>query len=85
MQGNRRFSWSSLKELQGTLANMNIHIPLSEELDILGEPLTLGKTMIPNRIAIHPMEGCDGTPEGKPDDLTFRRYERFASGGAGLV
>jgi 2,4-dienoyl-CoA reductase-like NADH-dependent reductase (Old Yellow Enzyme family) len=31
------------------------------------------------------MEGCDGTPEGAPGDLTTRRYERIASGGSGLI
>jgi len=36
-------------------------------------------------MAIHPMEGCDGTLDGKPDELTWRRYERFARGGAKLI
>lgn len=31
------------------------------------------------------MEGCDGTPGGIPDELTLRRYERLAKGGAGLI
>ncbi|MBQ4322821.1 MAG: flavin oxidoreductase/NADH oxidase, partial [Clostridia bacterium] len=39
----------------------------------------------PNRIAIQPMEGCDATKEGEPDELTVRRYDRFAESGAGLV
>ena len=29
--------------------------------------------------------GCDGTPLGEPDSLTFRRYERFGQGGAKLI
>src|ERR1022692_1269679 len=36
-------------------------------------------------IAIHPMEGCDGDAEGRPSELTWRRYERFARGGAKLI
>ena len=36
-------------------------------------------------MAIHPMEGCDSTLDGRPDDLTYRRYERFARGGAKLI
>jgi len=36
-------------------------------------------------MAIHPMEGCDSTPDGRPDELTWRRYERFAAGGAKLI
>jgi NADPH-dependent glutamate synthase beta subunit-like oxidoreductase/2,4-dienoyl-CoA reductase-like NADH-dependent reductase (Old Yellow Enzyme family) len=31
------------------------------------------------------MEGCDGDSQGRPGKLTFRRYERFAAGGAGLL
>ncbi len=31
------------------------------------------------------MEGCDGDAEGRPGKLTFRRYERFTAGGAGLI
>src|SRR6185437_14889440 len=38
-----------------------------------------------NRLAIHPMEGCDGTLDGAPDELTFRRYVRFGAGGAKLI
>ena len=40
---------------------------------------------MPNRLAIQPMEGCDGTPDGSPGELTFRRYERFGAGGAKLI
>ncbi|MGB9620412.1 MAG: NADH:flavin oxidoreductase, partial [Armatimonadota bacterium] len=36
-------------------------------------------------MGIQPMEGCDGAPDGAPDELTFRRYRRFAAGGAGLL
>ncbi len=31
------------------------------------------------------MEGCDGTRDGTPGELTWRRYERFARGGAKLI
>ena len=31
------------------------------------------------------MEGCDGALDGGPDTLTFRRYSRFARGGAKLI
>jgi 2,4-dienoyl-CoA reductase-like NADH-dependent reductase (Old Yellow Enzyme family) len=31
------------------------------------------------------MEGCDGDAEGRPSELTWRRYERFARGGAKLI
>lgn len=40
---------------------------------------------IGNRFAIHPMEGWDGTRDGKPSDLTFRRWTRFGESGAKLI
>ena len=48
-------------------------------------PLTIGARTVGNRFAIHPMEGCDGTLEGAPDELTFRRWARFGAGGAKLL
>ncbi|HUP86484.1 MAG TPA: NADH:flavin oxidoreductase [Acidimicrobiales bacterium] len=35
--------------------------------------------------AILPMEGWDGTEDGKPTELVLRRWRRFGEGGAGLV
>lgn len=43
-----------------------------------------GKT-VNNRIVFHPMEGCDGTFAGAVDELTRRRYLRFAKSGAGII
>jgi len=62
-----------------------VEIPLSERLGILGTPLAIGNITVRNRLAIQPMEGCDGTPGGEPGELTIRRYERFARSGAGLL
>jgi NADPH2 dehydrogenase len=45
----------------------------------------LGSFRTGNSMCIHPMEGCDGTLDGTPDELTWRRYERFAGGGAKLI
>jgi NADPH2 dehydrogenase len=52
---------------------------------LLTRPVTIGEVTVGNSMAVHPMEGCDGTPDGRPDELTWRRYERFARGGAKLV
>ncbi len=38
-----------------------------------------------NSLAVHPMEGCDGTTDGRPDELVYRRYERFGRGGCKLL
>lgn len=61
------------------------NIPYSDNLKILNTPVKAGKTEIVNRMVIQPMEGCDGYPDGKPGELTRRRYQRFANSGAGLI
>jgi 2,4-dienoyl-CoA reductase-like NADH-dependent reductase (Old Yellow Enzyme family) len=54
-------------------------------LSVLGKSLTVDEHEIHNRLVIQPMEGCDGTLAGGPDELTRRRYHRFAKSGAGLI
>lgn len=51
----------------------------------LARKVRVGSRTAGNSMAIHPMEGCDGTLDGRPDELTWRRYERFARGGAKLI
>ncbi len=60
-------------------------IPLSERMEPLERPLDIAGKTVPNRLAVQPMEGCDGTADGRPGELTVRRYDRFAAGGAGLL
>lgn len=60
-------------------------LPWSDDVQILSRPLEICGRTIPNRLACQAMEGCDGTPNGSPDTLTARRYERFARGGAGVI
>lgn len=52
---------------------------------VLALPIELNDRLINNRIVFHPMEGCDGTFEGAIDELTERRYMRFAKSGAGII
>jgi len=40
---------------------------------------------IGNAIAVQPMEGWDGTVDGKPSELTIRRWRRFGQSGAKLI
>src|ERR1700744_3218310 len=51
----------------------------------LAQRVGVGAITVGNAVAIHPMEGCDGTLDGRPSELTWRRYERFARGGAKLI
>ncbi len=74
-----------MKKFEEIIKNEKLEIPYSDNLKILDTPITLCKKTIPNRIAIQPMEGCDGTYEGAIDELTHRRYLRFAKSGAGVI
>ena len=53
---------------------------LDDSLQVPGSGLR-----IPNRFAILPMEGWDGTSDGRPTDLVRRRWQHFGSSGAGLI
>ena len=82
---HKKFIYRHRGELKEDIVRSGVELPFSEQLDILQTSLPLYGKLLPNRLAIHPMEGCDGTAEGAPGDLTFRRYERIGAGGAGLV
>ena len=66
-------------------AAAGVELPYSSDLSVLGTALAVGDRVIPNRIACQAMEGCDGTADGCPDELTARRYLRLAGSGAGLI
>lgn len=85
MSKHEKFTMKSLEEFRNKLEETESKIPLSEDLSVLLQPIKVGDKTVPNRMAIHPMEGCDGEGDGSPSDLVFRRYERFAKGGAGLL
>ncbi len=51
----------------------------------LVQPITVYGRKISNRFATHPMEGWDGTLDGKPTDLVRRRWTHFGISGAKLV
>ena len=76
---------SEIENLKQKMQSVNVTFPLSENTDILFKPINCGGLELNNRIALQPMEGCDGTFDGAPDELTFARYKRFAEGGAALI
>ena len=82
---HKKFAYNNLDELREDLFRAGVDLPVAEQLAILKTPLSLYGKLLPNRLVNHPMEGCDGTPEGAPGELTFRRYERLGAGGAGLL
>lgn len=60
-------------------------LPYRDSTAILSTPCRTAGHTLPNRIVYQPMEGCDGTGDGTPGELTIRRYCRFAHGGPGLI
>ncbi|HUS44766.1 MAG TPA: hypothetical protein VM219_01845, partial [Phycisphaerae bacterium] len=75
----------NLQGLRELAAQWHVDLQGDEDVSILGRPAAVGGLTAPNAMAIHPMEGCDGDSLGRPGDLTVRRYDRFAAGGAGLI
>ena len=72
------------------LQALHISIPCDTKLlagdgSPLGQPLHRGDVAVGNRFAIQPMEGWDGTTDGRPTELTFRRWRRFGASGAKLI
>ena len=76
------YKYKSGDDLIADANRLGHSIQLSEDYSALFQPLTFGDLRTENRLAIQPMEGCDGTTDGRPDELTFRRYRRFGAGGA---
>jgi len=74
-----------MDELIAEIERFNLDIPFSYDLASLREKIELNGKIIGNRLAIHPMEGCDSTPDGAPGELTTRRYTRYTRGKAGLI
>lgn len=57
----------------------------ADPAEVLGRPLTAAGHQLANRWAVLPMEGWDGTADGRPTDLVLRRWRRFGHSGAALV
>jgi len=81
----RYFTYKTLEMLEADIRALGLDIRAERELRACWEPITIGGRTVGNRFAIHPMEGCDGTLDGKPGELTLRRWLRFGSSGAKLV
>ncbi|HPQ45743.1 MAG TPA: FAD-dependent oxidoreductase [Clostridia bacterium] len=74
-------------EFRKAMEKEGVSIPFNEEIDVenFRKPLEINGRVIPNRFCIQPMEGCDCDNQGNPSELTYRKYKRFAAGGAGII
>ncbi|MEX1019744.1 MAG: NADH:flavin oxidoreductase [Litorilinea sp.] len=77
-------------DLREHTAGLGIELPFDETL-VHGTDAPLAQALawegrrIGNRFTILPMEGWDGTTDGKPTDLVRRRWARFGASGAKLI
>jgi 2,4-dienoyl-CoA reductase-like NADH-dependent reductase (Old Yellow Enzyme family) len=78
----------SADALRERLFALGLSIPVDDEVDrrgALAQSLTVEGHQVGNRFAILPMEGWDGTLDGRPTELGERRWRRFGASGAKLV
>jgi 2,4-dienoyl-CoA reductase (NADPH2) len=85
LERHQPFRFRAGGDLLRAAADLGIDLPFDPDVTPLLEPVTVGGVVLPNRLAIQPMEGCDAEPDGAPGELALRRYRRFAEGGSGLI
>ena len=82
-------SFKTHDDFMSHLAKLGIEFPCDEQIvadsNPLAEPLQIDGMTIGNRFCILPMEGWDGTLDGKPTELTRRRWRNFGLSGAKLM
>ena len=72
------------------LSTLQLTLPCAELVESgphspLAQSIHLHDFKIGNRFCILPMEGWDGTADGKPSELTRRRWRNFGRSGAKLI
>src|SRR2546430_16049932 len=80
----------AIRRFEHYLQSLHVNIPCERELAYGPEaplrwPLVKGESKIGNRIAVQPMDGWDGSPDGTPTESTIRRWQRFGRSGAKLI
>lgn len=83
-------SFKSADQFRSRLAELELDLPFDSEVasgadSALAQPLVSRAGLIGNRFCILPMEGWDGTTDGKPTELTRRRWINFGLSGAKLI
>lgn len=79
------FAFQSGSALLKKADELGFELPFQDSVSPLFESTVLGPKRLANRLAVQPMEGFDAESDGSPEELTFRRYKRYAEGGCGLI
>ncbi|MCX5660238.1 MAG: NADH:flavin oxidoreductase [Planctomycetota bacterium] len=83
--------FKDIPSFAGHLKDLGLDLPLDPKIlsasggSPLAQTLRVGNFTVGNRWAIHPMEGWDGTADGKPTEHTIRRWVNFGESGAKLI
>jgi len=78
------------EDFSAYLNSLGVSLPFDETVQSgshspLAQPCFLDDRVIGNRFVVLPMEGWDGTSDGRPTELTKRRWQRFGFSGAKLI
>ncbi len=78
------------EDFRAYLDALGVDLPFDETVTAgpdapLAQPVRYGARTIGNRFCVLPMEGWDGAPDGRPTELTARRWQHFGSSGAKLI
>lgn len=78
----RKFEFTNLEDLNQKLGKHDLHA--ANDIVDLTSPIMLNDFKLVNRLVALPMEGVDGK-DGRPTDLTKKKYIDVAKGGYGLI
>lgn len=86
-------SLKTVERFRDHVADLGVVLPCDDRIETgddspLRRPvegMRVNGKRIGNRWAVHPMEGWDGTTDGKPTEEVFRRWRRFGQSGAKLI
>jgi 2,4-dienoyl-CoA reductase-like NADH-dependent reductase (Old Yellow Enzyme family) len=84
-------AFKSVDQFRERLAALGLELPCDDaplsaaEGSPLAEPLQIGEFTVGNRWCVHPMEGWDGTADGRPSEHTVRRWQHFGESGCKLI
>lgn len=85
MNNFKKFDYENIEELRQDAKKNDYFLPVSQNKGQLSKSEKIGDKSAPNGLCVNPMEGRDADGDGGPSASTFRRYRRFAAGGAGII
>lgn len=91
MSWQRLGALGSVQEFRDYLRQAGLTLPVDDRVlsaaegSPLAQPLDVGGFRVGNRWCVHPMEGWDGTLDGRPSEHTHRRWRNFGLSGCKLI